>query len=222
MKFNLLTISSIFILFTLTGCATIKKIDLWPFNNKSQAAEAEAALAAESGVAPTADTTAVQTPQPTTGVFSNYDPQEKTNPNQIVIRYKNKSSDVTLVMDPTVNDVEIQIEGEQPEFESNKSEEIYWGNTDELTGSESSKKIVENLRQAQEAFYQKDFTSSMRYVNNSLAIAPTAEAYALKGSIYYMTGKIGNAKVFWERTLEMNPQISGISEMLAKLESQGF
>lgn len=222
MKYISHIIFSILFFLLLCGCATIKKIDFWPFNNKGKDQVAATDTIEQLGgvVEPTTDNSISSSPQ--SGVYS-YDPLGKIeNPNQIIIKYKNNSSDVTLILDPQDNDVEIEVAGEQNSYNSNKSEEIYWGNQNELSNADGTRKIVQFLRESQEAFYEKDYDKSMKSVNNALAISPTAEAYALKGSIYYMQGKIGNAKLFWEKTLEMNQNIAGINEMLQKLKRQGF
>lgn len=63
------------------------------------------------------------------------------------------------------------------------------------------------IRKAQEFLYIDDYNSALEYVKESLKIIPTAEAYALKGSILYMMGDETAAKESWLLALKIDPEI---------------
>ena len=63
------------------------------------------------------------------------------------------------------------------------------------------------IRKAQEFLYIDDYNAALEYVKESLKIIPTAEAYALKGSILYMMGDETAAKESWLLPLKIDPEI---------------
>lgn len=67
--------------------------------------------------------------------------------------------------------------------------------------------LVKNIRKAQEFLYIDDYNSALEYVNESIKILPTAEAYALKGSILYLMGDEKAAKDNWQYALKIDPEI---------------
>lgn len=63
------------------------------------------------------------------------------------------------------------------------------------------------IRKAQEFLYIDDYNNAIEYVNESLRIIPTAEGYALQGSILYMMGDEKEAKESWLKALKIDPEI---------------
>ena len=60
---------------------------------------------------------------------------------------------------------------------------------------------------AQNAFYAKNLDLAFRYVNESLELFETAQAYALKGSFYYFEGNREQAQREWQMALRFNPDL---------------
>ncbi|MEX2456624.1 MAG: hypothetical protein WD381_04880 [Balneolaceae bacterium] len=63
------------------------------------------------------------------------------------------------------------------------------------------------LIDAQNAFYEGEHLEAIELINESLEKFETAQAYALKGSIYYLLGNKMEAQRNWELSLRNNPNI---------------
>ncbi|MGM0444452.1 MAG: tetratricopeptide repeat protein [Fibrobacterota bacterium] len=81
---------------------------------------------------------------------------------------------------------------------------------------EVTERVIALIRSAQEAFYDNRYTDALDKVNMALGLSETAEAHALKGSIYYMMGQSAEAAASWERALQLNPDMPGVREMLTR------
>ncbi len=96
--------------------------------------------------------------------------------------------------------------------------------TDTLLQSEASEelteKVLEYLRKAQEAFYTTDFELALSYVEKSLQLKASAEGFALKGSILYMSDKLVGAKKAWNQALQLNPDMPGVIDMLNRIKKE--
>lgn len=68
-------------------------------------------------------------------------------------------------------------------------------------------KALRLIINAQTAFYNRDFESAITYVNQSLELFETAQAYALKGSLNYLRGNKAEAQKNWEIAVRFNPDI---------------
>ncbi|MDB5102775.1 MAG: hypothetical protein JWP91_464 [Fibrobacteres bacterium] len=82
-------------------------------------------------------------------------------------------------------------------------------------------KVLTGIRKAQELFYQKRYPEAMLAVKSSLDARPTAEGYALAGSIHYMMGQNGMARRQWSEALRLNPDMPSVVNMLEKTRTPG-
>jgi len=160
------------------------------------------------------------------GVLSD-DEQNKTtviqqNPirpkkNEILIKYRNKSSEVILSLDPRDNNVQIDVSkggsSESLDEYSSVSAPSSYDDGDESTGPSESDLLV----QSQNSFYAGNYQKALQQVNSSINKKPTARAYALKGSVYYMLGNLSLARKNWTNSLRLNPKIQGVRQMLNKI-----
>ncbi len=105
----------------------------------------------------------------------------------------------------------------------NKSEANYEEKKSESFGSaeivETTDKVLHTFRKSQDFFYQKDYDKALEMINKSINTMETAEAYALKGSIYFMKGQNNIAKTNWQKALGINPDMPNVSDMIKKLNS---
>ncbi len=67
--------------------------------------------------------------------------------------------------------------------------------------------ILRLLIKAQNAFYEGEYLKAFELLNESLDIFETAQAYALKGSIYYLLGDKFEAQRYWQLALRTNTNI---------------
>lgn len=109
-----------------------------------------------------------------------------------------------------------ETEEEQPEAE----EEIVTVYTEEAllaSYQERTNKALEHLLMAQIALAEGLPNSALYQVNLSLAILQTADGLAYKGSILYLLGRHDEARAFWDKAYQMDPDaihpnLPGISE----------
>lgn len=78
-------------------------------------------------------------------------------------------------------------------------------------------RVVGAIRKAQEAFYQGNYADAQRLAQSSLEEHPTAEGYALSGSIAWVQKDYTTAGRQWRAALALNPEYPGVSAMLQKL-----
>jgi tetratricopeptide (TPR) repeat protein len=82
-------------------------------------------------------------------------------------------------------------------------------------------KVLAGIRRAQELFYQKRYPEALQAARSSLDARPTAEGYALLGSIYFMQGNTGMARRQWLEALRLNPDMPAVVNMLDKTRTPG-
>ncbi len=66
---------------------------------------------------------------------------------------------------------------------------------------------LRHLIDAQNAFYGGEYAEAIELINQSLEMFETAQAYSLKGSIYYLLGYRMEAQRNWQLALRANPNI---------------
>ncbi len=74
------------------------------------------------------------------------------------------------------------------------------------------------IRRAQTYFYKNDYASAWRLVKVAQEIYPTAEGFAMQGSIQYMLGDKEQAKVYWTEAVQRDPNLTEAIEALSKLQ----
>lgn len=72
---------------------------------------------------------------------------------------------------------------------------------------------------AQSLFYKKQYWKSLDETNKALDLVPSsAQAHALKGSIYYKMGLKNEAKTSWQQALELDPNMEQVKTSLARIK----
>jgi len=76
-----------------------------------------------------------------------------------------------------------------------------------------------HILNAQSMFYKKEYWKALDETNAALERLPTsAQAHALKGSIYYKMGLIPEAKASWEEALSLDPEMDQVKTSLARIQ----
>ena len=77
---------------------------------------------------------------------------------------------------------------------------------------------TKHILSAQSLFYKKQYWKSLDATNTALELIPeSAQAHALKGSIYYKMGLSDEAKTSWQSALELDPTMDKVKASLARL-----
>jgi tetratricopeptide (TPR) repeat protein len=80
---------------------------------------------------------------------------------------------------------------------------------------------TKHIFSAQSLFYKKQYWKSLDETNKALELVPnSAQAYALKGSIYYKMGLSDEAKSSWQQALAIDPTMEQVKTSLARLKSR--
>ena len=78
---------------------------------------------------------------------------------------------------------------------------------------------TQHIFTAQSLFYKKQYWKSLDETNKALELVPSsAQAHALKGSIYYKMGLNDEAKVSWQQALKIDPSMDQVKTSLARLK----
>ena len=74
---------------------------------------------------------------------------------------------------------------------------------------------TKHMLSAQALFYRKSYWKALEETNKAMSLVPaSAQAHALKGSIYYKMGRKKDAKTSWKRALNLDPSLSDVKESL--------
>jgi len=77
-----------------------------------------------------------------------------------------------------------------------------------------------HIMEAQNLFYRKKYWGALEVTNKAIELVPSsAQAYALKGSIYYKMGLPKKARMSWESALTRDPTMVDVKQSLNKLGS---
>mgnify|MGYP000968119074 CR=1 FL=1 len=175
-----------------------------------------------------------------------FSPEEEPEAQVLTIRYSNQSTSIKMDVDPFDEDLYIDMRGgrhkvtgqealepakpiiirdtireEQKGSEPNKSQDKPqegMKSPEKLDPAKANDKVLAQIRKAQEFFYKNQYEDALDAVNKSLQIQPTAEGYALMGSIYYMMAENEWAIHNWRNALDMNPDMVEIQKMLEKIQ----
>jgi tetratricopeptide (TPR) repeat protein len=77
---------------------------------------------------------------------------------------------------------------------------------------------AKHIFSAQSLFYKKQYWESLDETNKALDLVPSsAQAHALKGSIYFKMGLNNEAKLSWQQALAIDPTMEQVKISLARL-----
>lgn len=104
-------------------------------------------------------------------------------------------------------------EGDKPQ---NPAEETAYFNEKTLGIFSDSTKHMLN---AQALFYRKDYWKALEETNKAMSLVPkSAQAYALKGSIYYKMGRNKDAQQNWQQALKLDPSLEDVKRSLERIK----
>ncbi|MBD3289399.1 hypothetical protein GF337_11405 [candidate division KSB1 bacterium] len=147
----------------------------------------------------------------------------------LTIRFKQYDTEMEMIVDPLETNVQIDLQ-RTPESSldiSPDSTKDDSSETDFFDESEPESPVVDknltddilsDLNRAQSYFYEGDYSNAMREVKKSIKKKPTASAYALGGSIFYMNGETDRAIDAWETALEINPAMKEVENILRQVK----
>ena len=157
-----------------------------------------------------------------------------TNYPYLTIRFKQHDTEVEMTIDPLETNLQLDLkrtpdttveiepvteEQDSVEEESNKAENVFSDILDEeLKQDNLTDEILADLNTAQSHFYRGEYTEALQVLQESIKKKPTASAYALGGSIYYVNGDLDKAIEAWEIALQINPQMTEIKNILAQVK----
>lgn len=108
-----------------------------------------------------------------------------------------------------------------------KKAEIHHQELDERQAKTEEMKLqffktsMKHIFSAQSLFYKKKFIEALDETNKALALVPeSAQAHALKGSIYYKMGLNPEAKASWQQALTIDPGMEQVNTSLARLNKE--
>ena len=125
--------------------------------------------------------------------------EEKPAPKQrdMVISYGNKSTNINVPLNLD-EPFYLELKGTPASKTLRYDRELF---------AVEMRQIMRDFRKAQDAFFKKEYDAALEAVNRSLLTLETADALALKGSIYYVMKNIPKAKMYWAQAVKLDPEI---------------
>lgn len=134
------------------------------------------------------------------------------------------SSDLQQDMQRSAEEIAAQNKQVLASLDEDKAE-LHHEEFDERNELMEQKKIqdfqasTKHIFNAQSLFYKKRFWQSLDETNKALELVPdSAQAHALKGSIYYKMGLNDEAKSSWQQALDIDPSMEQVKAGLARLK----
>lgn len=124
---------------------------------------------------------------------------------KITLTYKNESSTVTIPIDPANQRFRVTLNGVSLPQHDTTAERTEEELREEL--QKEIQQVMRDFRKAQDHFYQEEYKEALKYVNRSLRTQRTADALALKGTIFFMSDNMKSARYYWNEAVKMNPEI---------------
>ncbi len=150
----------------------------------------------------------------------------------LTIRFKQEDTEVEMVLDPMSTNLVLDLKRSRNwEWEvlqgdsaltrnqlrtppDSLNDKIYPLKDESL--QDLTDEIVRDINLAQQLFYQRRYEEALRILNQSLQKKPTAAAYALGGSIYFVNGDVEQAVRAWENALKINPGLDDVKRLVAR------
>lgn len=130
--------------------------------------------------------------------------ENKKRQESITLNYANESSGIEINLDPNEDEFYLDLKGMEP---AKKDTVIIADSTLIKQRDDDIREVLSKFRQAQDLFYLDEYTEALRLLNETLEIAETADAYALKGTIHFMMGNRNATRQNWNRAVQINPDL---------------
>ena len=124
--------------------------------------------------------------------------------NPVVITYQNASSNIQISLDPSRDQFYLDLKGMTP---SEKDSIIVVDSTIIEQRAVDIQSLLSGYRKAQDLFYLGEYRDALEEVDKTLEIQETADAFALKGTIFFMLDNITAARANWNRAVQLDPDI---------------
>lgn len=122
----------------------------------------------------------------------------------ITVTYKNQSSNIQISLDPSKDQFYLDLRGMAP---NEKDSIIVVDSALVRDRAKDIQSLLTNYRKAQDLFYLGEYRDALEQVDSTLEIQETADAYALKGTIFFMMENLTAARANWNRAVQLDPNI---------------
>lgn len=127
--------------------------------------------------------------------------------NDILIQYENNSSKISFVIDPDSSFFMLEMFGVRPNTQDQPQTVVVRDPADSLKAQRNARLVLSTFREAQDLFYEGNYNRALQKINESIEIEETADAYALKGTIYFLLNDIEGTRVNWNKAVRLNPNL---------------
>jgi tetratricopeptide (TPR) repeat protein len=170
------------------------------------------ALVAFAGYSCKSTEAAQETTQPTMQSMTDVGTTESANQaekgeeqgNPVIVTYRNASSAIQITLDPNKDEFYLDLKGMTP----TESDSIVVVDSSMVKNrARDIQSLLSSYRKAQDLFYLGEYREALDEVEKTLKIQETADAYALKGTIFFMMENITAARANWNKAVQMDPNI---------------
>ena len=120
-------------------------------------------------------------------ITSSTDSDNSPSKEVITVNYLNESSNIQIKLDPSKEQFYLDLRGMRP---VDKDSIVVIDSSLVQNRARDIKSLLANFRKAQDLFYIGDYKKSLEFVDKTLEVQETADAYALKGTIFFMLENI--------------------------------
>lgn len=126
------------------------------------------------------------------------------NVDPVIVTYKNKSSNIQITLDPSQDEFYLDLKGVAP----NEVDSIVVADSALIENrAKDIQTLLSSYRKAQDLFYLGEYRDALAEVDKTIEIQETADAYALKGTIFFMLENPTAARANWNRAVQLDPNI---------------
>ncbi len=143
-------------------------------------------------------------PEITTSDARNETNQNEDKPNPVIVTYRNASSAIQITLDPSRDEFYLDLKGMTP---TEKDSIVVVDSSIVNNRARDIQTLLSSYRKAQDLFYLGEYKDALDEVEKTLEIQETADAYALKGTIFFMMENITAARANWNKAVQMDPNI---------------
>jgi tetratricopeptide (TPR) repeat protein len=142
--------------------------------------------------------------------LGNTDQQEKRDESgenkatPVIVTYRNASSAIQVTLDPNKDEFYLDLKGMTP---TEKDSIIVVDSSLVNNRARDIQTLLSSYRKAQDLFYLGEYNDALAEVERTIRIQETADAYALKGTIFFMMENITAARANWNKAVQMDPNI---------------
>ena len=137
-------------------------------------------------------------------ITSSNDSDNSPSKEVITVNYLNESSNIQIKLDPSKEQFYLDLKGMRP---VDKDSIVVIDSSLVQNRAKDIQALLTNFRKAQDLFYLGEYRQSLEFVDKTLEIQETADAYALKGTVFFMLENITAARANWNRAVQMDPNI---------------